>query len=50
MEKQVEDMQMSFFQILKCDIPVITAIHGYCIGAGIDLICYSDIRICEENT
>jgi enoyl-CoA hydratase len=33
----------------KCRKPIIAAIHGMCIGAGLDLICACDIRLCTED-
>ena len=33
-----------------CRVPVICAISGYCIGAGIDLSSACDIRICSQDT
>jgi len=31
------------------DQPVISAIHGACIGAGIDMITAADIRYCSKD-
>ena len=31
-------------------IPVIGAVHGYCLGGGIDLITACDIRLCSSDT
>ena len=31
-------------------MPVIAAMHGYCIGAGVDLASACDIRICSLDT
>lgn len=33
-----------------CAKPIIAAIHGHCIGAGIDLITACDIRMCSKKT
>jgi delta(3,5)-delta(2,4)-dienoyl-CoA isomerase len=33
----------------KCTKPVITAVHGACIGAAVDLICATDIRYCSQD-
>lgn len=40
----VRTMQQTFSSIARCTKPVVAAIHGYCIGAGIDLITACDIR------
>jgi len=37
-------MQRTFSSLADCQKPVIAAIHGYCIGAGVDLITACDIR------
>jgi len=40
----VKTLQHTFSAVAECPKPVIAAIHGYCIGAGIDLITACDIR------
>ncbi len=45
----VLDMQESFTVIEKCRKPVIAAIHGACIGGGIDMISACDMRYCSED-
>jgi len=40
----VKAMQHTFSSLAQCPVPVIAAIHGYCIGAGVDLITACDIR------
>ncbi|XP_045298380.1 delta(3,5)-Delta(2,4)-dienoyl-CoA isomerase, mitochondrial [Leopardus geoffroyi] len=41
--------QESFNVIEKCPKPVIAAIHGACIGAGVDLVTACDIRYCTQD-
>ncbi|GMT13660.1 hypothetical protein PFISCL1PPCAC_4957, partial [Pristionchus fissidentatus] len=48
--RMVEEMQLSFTKIEKCCKPVIAAIHGYCIGGGIDIMTACDIRYSTKDT
>ncbi|XP_075393285.1 delta(3,5)-Delta(2,4)-dienoyl-CoA isomerase, mitochondrial [Tenrec ecaudatus] len=41
--------QETFSVIEKCPKPVIAAIHGACIGGGVDLITACDIRYCTQD-
>jgi len=40
----IKRLQRTFTAVAECPKPVIAAIHGHCIGAGIDLITACDIR------
>ena len=40
----IKNLQESFSSIESCRKPVIAAIHGACIGAGVDLIAACDLR------
>lgn len=42
--KLVKTMQRTFSSVAECAVPVIAAVHGYCIGAGVDLIAACDVR------
>jgi enoyl-CoA hydratase len=42
-------MQEGLTCIERCRKPVIAAVHGKCIGAGLDLITACDIRYCTED-
>ena len=42
-------MQDAFTALENCAQPVIAAVHGPCVGGGIDLCCCADIRLCEEK-
>ncbi|XP_042747993.1 delta(3,5)-Delta(2,4)-dienoyl-CoA isomerase, mitochondrial [Lagopus leucura] len=33
----------------QCPKPVIAAVHGACIGGGVDLVCACDIRYCSQD-
>jgi enoyl-CoA hydratase len=48
--KAVRAMQDSVTSIATLNVPVIAAIHGYCIGGGIDLVSACDIRLCAADT
>lgn len=48
--RYILDIQDSFTAIEKCRKPVIAAIHGPCVGAGIDLISACDLRYSTENS
>ena len=47
--RAVRAMQESVTSIADLAVPVIAAIHGYCIGGGIDLISACDIRLCASD-
>lgn len=42
-------MQDSFTSLDRCRKPVIAAIHGGCLGAGVDLVTACDMRVAAEN-
>ncbi|KAK2510451.1 hypothetical protein Q9233_017727 [Columba guinea] len=46
---QGSQFQESFTALEKCPKPVIAAIHGACVGAGVDLISACDIRFCSQD-
>jgi enoyl-CoA hydratase/carnithine racemase len=41
----IKDLQDSFSSIEACRKPVIAAVHGACVGAGVDLIAACDLRL-----
>jgi len=45
----VSRYQETFNVIEKCPKPVIAAVHGACVGAGVDLITACDIRYCAQD-
>ncbi|MGO9139455.1 MAG: crotonase/enoyl-CoA hydratase family protein [Syntrophales bacterium] len=51
-----EDLRLKILQaqqginsIEKCRKPVIAAVHGHCLGGGVDLLCACDIRIAAAD-
>mmetsp|Transcript_9058 Transcript_9058/g.16487 ORF Transcript_9058/g.16487 Transcript_9058/m.16487 type:complete len:309 (-) Transcript_9058:1527-2453(-) len=47
---QILEMQSCLTAVEQCSVPVVAAIHGSCIGAGVDLTCCADIRVCAPST
>ena len=47
--KEVSRLQRSITAVADCPKPVIAAIHGYCIGGGVDLISACDIRLASAD-
>jgi enoyl-CoA hydratase len=42
-------IQAAVTALAQCPKPVIAAVHGYCIGAGVDLIAACDIRLASDD-
>ena len=49
LRRVILDMQDTLSSIERCRKPVIAAIHGACVGGGIDLICACDLRYCSAD-
>jgi Delta3,5-Delta2,4-dienoyl-CoA isomerase len=47
--RTIKRMQRTFSSLAECPKPVIAAIHGYCLGAGVDLITACDIRYAASD-
>lgn len=45
----IRDMQAAVTAVERCRVPVIAAVHGYCLGGGIDLITACDVRLAAQN-
>ena len=43
--REVLRLQESITAVARCPKPVVAAVHGYCIGGGVDLIAACDIRL-----
>ncbi|MHB1508166.1 MAG: crotonase/enoyl-CoA hydratase family protein [Acidimicrobiales bacterium] len=46
---QVVALQSSISAVADCQKPVLAAIHGWCIGGGVDLASACDIRLCSAD-
>ncbi|KAI9552512.1 hypothetical protein GHT06_022878 [Daphnia sinensis] len=49
LQQFIKSYQLSFTSIEQCNKPVIAAVHGGCIGGGVDLITAADIRFCTQD-
>jgi enoyl-CoA hydratase len=47
--RQIRRMQDSVTALEKLGVPVVSAIHGYCIGGGVDIACATDIRLAASD-
>jgi len=47
--KSLKSFQEPFTKLYKSPKPVVIAIHGKCIGGGVDLITACDIRLCTAD-
>lgn len=46
---EIKRMQESVSAVADCPKPVIAAVHGYCIGGGVDVVTACDIRLASED-
>jgi enoyl-CoA hydratase len=49
MYRNVKRLQGSISAVADCPKPVIAAVHGYCIGGGVDLVTACDIRLASAD-
>lgn len=47
--RYIEWLQASFTAVEQARVPVIAAVHGACVGAGVDLISACDLRVGSAN-
>jgi enoyl-CoA hydratase len=46
---EVLRLQDAITAVARCTKPVIAAVHGYCIGGGVDLVAACDIRLASAD-
>jgi enoyl-CoA hydratase len=49
LRRVILDLQDTLTSLERCRKPVLVAIHGACIGGGIDLICCADMRYASSD-
>ena len=49
LRNMIQLFQASFNSVVRCSKPVISSIHGACVGSGLDLISATDIRYCSSD-
>ena len=45
----IRELQATITAVASCPAPVIAAIHGWCVGGGVDLTTACDLRICSAD-
>ncbi len=45
----IREWQEAINEIERCRKPVIAAVHGHCLGAGLDIVSACDIRLASED-
>jgi len=49
LRRAVLDMQAALTAIERCRKPVVAAVHGACVGGGVDVVAACDIRCCSRD-
>jgi enoyl-CoA hydratase len=47
--REIKRLQAAISSVAECPKPVIAAVHGFCIGGGIDLITACDVRLAAAD-
>lgn len=42
-------MQRAITSVMHCRKPIVASVSGWCVGAGIDIICAADVRVCSRD-
>jgi enoyl-CoA hydratase len=46
---EIRRLQGSISSLAACPLPVVTALHGYCLGGGVDLASACDVRVASKD-
>ncbi|XP_056168335.1 delta(3,5)-Delta(2,4)-dienoyl-CoA isomerase, peroxisomal [Syzygium oleosum] len=49
LRREIKSMQGAVTAIERCRKPVIAAVHGACVGGGVDIVTACDVRYCTED-
>lgn len=49
LRRKIGELQAGVNAIENCRKPVIAAVHGHCLGGGVDLLCACDIRLAAAD-
>jgi enoyl-CoA hydratase len=47
--REIRRLQASISSVAACPLPVVTALHGYCLGGGVDLASACDVRVASKD-
>jgi enoyl-CoA hydratase len=47
--KDLKRLQDSISSVADCPLPVVAALHGWCVGGGVDLVSACDIRVAAKD-
>ncbi|KAL9104834.1 MAG: hypothetical protein Q9163_000282 [Psora crenata] len=50
MRRHIIRFQACLTAVAQCEKPLLAALHGYCLGLGVDLSLCADVRICAADT
>jgi enoyl-CoA hydratase len=49
LSREIARLQSSITSVAACPIPVVAALHGYCLGGGVDLASACDVRVAAQD-
>jgi enoyl-CoA hydratase len=49
LHQRIRELQADLDAVAACPVPVVAAVHGWCIGGGVDLIAACDVRLATSD-